>query len=283
MLYKLYLSSLITLFSLACTAQNYQPKGLTKLSDQQVIERAEQKIHINPKTTIFRNENGEIIAIDSILKMPDREDYAFDSYVDDSGKVVEVVLRKATLKDKEFEQKLKRAMEYQPPIKLVDVDCDQEKTILQEVFDSDQGMRADNGTINPDSDRQNLATVISLIEKCGMPTLREVDEVQMTAIWAAFQHGDNADRKKYLPLLERSAKNGDLSAAQIALMKDRILKEDGEPQVYGSQVVESGGVWVLYNLEKPETVNKRRAEVGLDPLQDYLRRWNIEFTVEQAE
>ena len=151
------------------------------------------------------------------------------------------------------------------------------------MFDTDQAMRADGGKIDPNVDRQNLTTVISLIEKCGMPTLQEVDEVQMTAVWVAFQHGDNADRKKYLPLLERSANGGDLEASQIALMKDRILEDDGEPQVYGSQVIKSGGVWVLYNLEKPETVNKRRAEVGLGPLQDYLQKWNIEFTVEQAE
>jgi hypothetical protein len=67
--------------------------------------------------------------------------------------------------------------EYQPPIELVDVQCEMKKEILQKVFDSDQSMRTNAGEINPKIDRQNLTLVISLIEKCGIPTLEEVDDV----------------------------------------------------------------------------------------------------------
>ena len=116
-----------------------------------------------------------------------------------------------------------------------------------------------------------------------MPTLEEVNEVQMSAIWVAFQHGDNANRKKYLPLLEKAARKGDLRASQIAMRKDRTLMMDGEPQIYGTQITKSGDEWSLYDLQNPKTVNKRRAEMGFGPLQDYLKRWKIEFNVVQAE
>ncbi|QXP78674.1 MULTISPECIES: DUF6624 domain-containing protein [Winogradskyella] len=154
---------------------------------------------------------------------------------------------------------------------------------MQNVFDSDQGMRTNGGEINPKIDKENLITVVSLIEKCGMPTLEVVSDVQMSAVWVVFQHGDNANRKKYLPLLEKSAKNGDLKASQIALMKDRTMMNDDLPQVYGTQVIQNENEWILYDLANPETVNKRRTEMGLEPLQDYLKRWNIEFDIKQSE
>ncbi|MBU2922427.1 hypothetical protein KO504_13845 [Winogradskyella psychrotolerans] len=169
------------------------------------------------------------------------------------------------------------------PLELIDINCNKVPEILQNVFDSDQGMRTNGGEINPKIDKENLITVVSLIEKCGMPTLEVVSDVQMSAVWVVFQHGDNANRKKYLPLLEKSAKNGDLKASQIALMKDRTMMNDDLPQVYGTQVIQNGNEWILYDLENPETVNKRRTEMGLEPLQDYLKRWNIEFDIKQSE
>ena len=52
---------------------------------------------------------------------------------------------------------------------------------------------------------------------------------------------------------------------------------DGLPQKYGSQVI--GGK--LYQLEDPEFVNQRRKEMGMEPLEEYLARFGIEFNVEQ--
>ena len=283
MKYIITIFSILILLLSSCKDKGYKPEGLTKLSDTEIIERARQNSFPEMEAVVFKNEEGEILNMDSIMKTSNRDEWAMDMYVDDSGNVVEVMFRKATLKDKAFQQEMSKAVDYQPPIELIDVDCEQKQEILQTVFDSDQNMRTNGETISAEVDRQNLTTVISLIEKCGMPTLEEVDEVQMSAIWAVFQHGDNANRKKYLPLLEQSAKNGDLKATQIAMMIDKTLLKDGEPQVYGTQVQNNGSEWVLLKLDKPETVNKRRAEMGFEPLQEYLNRWDIEFNVEQEE
>lgn len=267
----------------SCDDKAFKPEGLTKLSDSELIERAKQKRFPDFETVVFRNEKGEIIKTDSAKNIPNIDEWAMDYYVDENGNYKDVIIRKATSQDKQFRKKFNRALDYQPPIELVDIDCEQKREILQKVFDSDQSMRTNGSSINPEVDHQNLITVISLIEKCGMPTLEEVDEIQMSAIWAVFQHGNNANRKKYLPLLKQSAKNGDLKGRQIAMMIDKTLVHDGEPQVYGTQVKPNGKEWVLCDLEKPETVNKRRAEMGFGPLQEYLERWNIEFDVKQKE
>jgi hypothetical protein len=280
--YKILIFSLFIVLS-SCQEKNYEPNGLTKLKHSEIIERAQKKEFPNIESVIYKNENGEIITLDSIQKIPNIQEWTADSYVDKNGVVKEFVLRKSNEKDKQLQKKIKEAMEYQPPIELVDIDCENVQDILQNVFDSDQGMRTNGGVMNPETDRENLTTVISLIEKCGIPTLQEVNDVQMSAIWVVFQHGDNANRKKYLPILEKSAKNGDLKATQIAMMKDRTMMNDGEPQVYGTQVTKEGNEWILYDLANPETVNKRRAEMGFEPLEDYLERWDIEFNIKQAE
>ena len=274
-------SILITLFS--CKQGVYQPNGLIKLTNSEIIEKVKKKDFPKIEMVVYKNEKGETISIDSLQQMFSTEEWTADWYADKNNVVKEFILRKATKKDKEFQQEIQEAIEYRPPIELVDIDCDKIQEILQSTFDSDQAMRTNGGEINAETDRQNLTTVISLIEKCGMPTLEKVNDVQMSAIWVVFQHGDNSNRKKYLPLLEKSAKNGDLKATQIAMMKDRAMMMDNEPQIYGTQVIKNGNEWELYKLANPKTVNKRRTEMGFEPLQDYLNRWNIEFTIEQSE
>ena len=64
---------------------------------------------------------------------------------------------------------------------------------------------------------------------------------------------------------------------KIALMKDRALMHEGKPQIYGSQIMNGK----LYPLLEPEYVNQRREEVGLGPLEEYVQRFGLEFTVPQ--
>ena len=68
------------------------------------------------------------------------------------------------------------------------------------------------------------------------------------------------------------------------MMEDIILMNAGKPQIYGTQVSSiSGSPWVLYELAKPEFVNKRREKVGLGPIEDYLKKFGIDFNEPQIE
>jgi len=163
---------------------------------------------------------------------------------------------------------------YVGSVDYVEVDCNKKSEILSEVYISDQKIRRENNLIkNAKEDHRNQELIISIIEKCGMPTLNEVNQEQMDAIWLGLQHTENKYRVKYFPLIEKAVKNGDLSKEQYALMKDRILMDEGKPQVFGSQIKNGK----LYDLEEPETVNERRQEMGLEPIEDYLKRFDITF------
>jgi hypothetical protein len=163
---------------------------------------------------------------------------------------------------------------YVGSVDYVEVDCNKKSEILSEVFISDQKIRRENNLIKyAKEDHRNQELIISIIEKCGMPTLNEVNQEQMNAIWLGLQHTENKYRIKYFPLIEKAVKNGDLSKEQYALMKDRILMDEGKPQIFGSQIKNGK----LYDLEEPETVNERRREMGLEPIEDYLKRFDITF------
>lgn len=282
---KCYLVVFLFAFAVlyGCQIKTYKPEGLTKLTESELINRAKKRQFPDVNNIVFKNEIGEVLSYDDINKKRESNEWIADNYIDENGVVKELVLRKASKTDLEFIEELKKAYSDQQPIELVDIDCGLTKEILEKIFKSDQEMRKNEGIIEPQIDQQNLTMVISLIEKCGMPTLNEVEDKHLKAVWLVFQHCDNYYRKKYFPLLEQSAKNGDISEAQLAMLKDRTLMMDGEPQMYGTQVKKNDGKWVLYDLNKPERVNKRRLEVGLGPIQEYLYRWNIEFDVKQSD
>jgi hypothetical protein len=163
---------------------------------------------------------------------------------------------------------------YVGSVDIIEVDCSKKRQILSEVLESDQRIRKSNEFIKyAKEDHRNQELVISIIEKCGMPRLKEVWQRQMDAIWLGLQHSTKDIRKKYFPQIEKAVKNGDLSKQQYALMKDRMLLDEGKPQIYGSQI-ENGK---LYKLENPKTVNERRKEMGMEPIEDYLKYFNIKF------
>lgn len=165
---------------------------------------------------------------------------------------------------------------YVGPIEIVEVDCFKKGKILDSVYLSDRRIRQQNVSITQfgQEDHRNQEMVISIIEKCGMPTLNEVSKTQMEAIWFALQHTNKKHRKKYFPKIEAAVKNGDLSKEKYALMKDRILMDEGKPQIYGSQIKNGK----LYKLESPEKVNERRKEMEMGPIEEYLKNFNIKYS-----
>ena len=86
-------------------------------------------------------------------------------------------------------------------IEVRDVDCGKLNEILLNVYNADQNMRQSNEPIDANVDRENLAIVISIIEKCGVSTLSKVGENQMSAIWLVIQHSEYYYINKYFSII----------------------------------------------------------------------------------
>ena len=271
---------------IACeqTTQFYEPSDLRKLTREEILERARNREVIAPDA-VFRLQDGQLANLDSLRALGEGEEaYATDQYAGADGQVKELVIRRADPEDVVFRKELMQAMQEGPALEKVDVDCSDKAAILEAIYESDQGMRRDGAQMDPDVDRQNLATVLSLVEQCGMPMGPDDTNRMMSTVWLVIQHGPSRYQKQYLPQLKEAARQGALSASNIALMEDRVLLNDDQPQIYGSQVTSGpDGKYVLHELADPQYVDQRRATVGLGPLRDYLSHWDIVFDVEQLE
>ena len=134
-------------------------------------------------------------------------------------------------------------------------------------------------------DSLNELEVINIIDKRGWVGKTLVGEKANTALWLVIQHAPIEIQEKYLSLFKESVKAGESNGRNLALLVDRIQMRKGEPQTYGSQIIrdEKTENPIVYKVFEPEYVNQRRKEVGLGPIEDYVKRWGIEWTIEQKE
>lgn len=90
-------------------------------------------------------------------------------------------------------------------------------------------------------------------------------------IWLLVQHsGDLALMKN---LLKRMETNKDIFGTKdYAYLKDRILIKENKKQIYGTQLKRVGQYLEFNEIENIKNINKRRKEVGIENLEEYIRK-----------
>ena len=132
--------------------------------------------------------------------------------------------------------------------------------------------------------KENNELLFQLIDQYGWPTASDVTEFAAAGAALIINHTDHETRVKYYPLLEKAFKAGEAQPLRYAKMSDRLLVEVGKEQLYGTQWKFQKGKKVPHPIKNPENVDQRRAEIGLGPLQNYLKeRFNIIWHVEQEK
>lgn len=282
---KKYIYFWTALLLYICSCKPYEPRGYRKLSDHEMIERARIGDFPNLKNLVYMNLKGQVITRDSLIKIEPFDELAFDDYVDSFGIVRITIVRQATPKDKKLREKINAAITEGPILKSIQIECSNTPKLLDEAFFQDQKNREHPDSFDINIDIKNLELVTSLIDQCGMPTKQQLTERQLTTIWLIVQHAPTKYQKKYLPIFKLSAKNGDLDIRDILMMEDRILMDEGKPQVYGTQVrqIDSTGKFELYDTIDPEYINQRRSSVGFEPIEQYLLYWGIKFNIVQKK
>lgn len=134
-----------------------------------------------------------------------------------------------------------------------------------------------------EKDSINLIKVKSILDKYGWLGADVVGEQGNSTLFLVIQHSDQATQEKYLPMMREAVKNGKAQSSSLALLEDRVALRQGKRQIYGSQIGRDPETQIYYvlPLEDPDNVDKRRAEVGLGPLSEYVNHWQIKWDVEQ--
>lgn len=157
--------------------------------------------------------------------------------------------------------------------------------ILDSVYHDDQKYRKDS-TFSWNSirycDSINLVKVKKILDERGWLGADVVGVKGNTTLFLVIQHSDFETQQKYLPMMREAVKNGNARASSLALLEDRVALGKGEKQIYGSQISGNSEMgYFLLPLLDPDNVDKRRAEVGLKPIKEYLLYWGITWDVEE--
>tara|TARA_Y100000296_G_scaffold38385_2_gene44481 strand:+ start:1364 stop:1942 length:579 start_codon:yes stop_codon:yes gene_type:complete len=156
---------------------------------------------------------------------------------------------------------------------------------LVSMAQSDQSIRNDIAKIGWNTPPPELLEKLRLIDAKNTKRLKEIIEqhawvnenlVGRSGVSAAFlivQHSSDLKfQEAMLPHLKRSFLNGEgVSGQEFALLQDRVLVHQNKLQLYGTQLNILDGELVFDPIFDEEHVDKRRAEVGLPPLDEYKK------------
>ncbi|MEZ7500770.1 hypothetical protein QO200_18810 [Flavobacterium sp. Arc3] len=147
-----------------------------------------------------------------------------------------------------------------------------------------QGKEMDSlGKIMVLKDSLNLKRIVKILDEKGWAGKDVVGQQANQTVFLVIQHSNLKIQQRYLPMMREAVKKGNANSDSLALLEDRVALRQGRKQIYGSQVGTNPVTKTQYvlPLEDPDNVDKRRAEVGLDPLSDYVKFWNIVWDIDQ--
>lgn len=123
--------------------------------------------------------------------------------------------------------------------------------------------------------RAHQITLEKLLNKNGYPGYDLVGKRGSQLFWAMVQHSDfNPDfQKRVLDSMRIAVENRNANPHNYAYLMDRVIMNINKKMVYGTQVTYhwfTGKAKYLPTID-PINLNKRRAEIGLEPIEDYLQ------------
>jgi hypothetical protein len=121
-------------------------------------------------------------------------------------------------------------------------------------------------------DREDIAAMKKIVA-WGWPTISQYGKKHAHIAWLLVQHADQdvAFQKKCLNLMEPLVPLKEVNGQDFAYLFDRVARNSGKPQRYGTQLKFVGKRLVMQPTEDPKNLDKRRAAVGMMPMKDYIR------------
>ena len=143
---------------------------------------------------------------------------------------------------------------------------------LRTMVDADQDARlAFDNTRMQAIDENNRDEVVRIFERYGWVTNSLAGRDAAHDFWLLAQHQTPAIQRRLLPSLEKAAKSGDAAMMDYVYLYDRVKIGLGQPQRWGSQIKCVDGKPALYPVDDPGSLDARRKELSLVPIDDYLK------------
>lgn len=125
-----------------------------------------------------------------------------------------------------------------------------------------------------ENDRAREARLEQIIAEKGWPRISQVGHEAANAAWLIAQHGTDNFLKRCLVLMKAAAADGEITPHHLALSIDRVLTQDKQKQIYGSQFqTNEDGKTFLLPVEDIEHIDERRAAMGMEPFSEYRKNF----------
>lgn len=276
----IYLFMIAQLVFIGCNNIYPDTSSLRHLSRAEIIEfekRGDQLFNENLLWFEERRPTPEEI------QLLEKEELYYDIYVDNDNNVQLLKLRPATYNDN-ITEIIRKNQDFSPytdkisfefncdslSIQLEDVGIYREKSkhIRKQIKDS---LVLD--TFERKSFYFDRVVITSVEKKCGFESL---DNKNSRRIWSLIHHNEKEILAYYFPWIEQQTMIGKLHPELLALATDRLLEYNGYKQVYGTQIVNSK----LHPIRNVDSVNIRRAEIGLYSMSKYLKLFDVDTSTE---
>lgn len=121
-------------------------------------------------------------------------------------------------------------------------------------------------------DKPNTRRLNEIFAVGGFPEASAVGPEGVKAFFLLLQHsGDLELKKKCVSGIERAFKAGVLNVSEYSSFVDRLLVDQGKPQIYGSNFESRDGQLVMSPTEDVVNLDKRRKEIGLPTIAEYMK------------
>lgn len=160
------------------------------------------------------------------------------------------------------------------------------KAELERMYKRDQDLQNWNtNRLQDERYRDSMRTEIKKVvqENCkkikeyyrvyGYPGIKENGKDVSIKFWLIVQHSDHdvVFQEKMLKAIRKHLKNKNVEARNYAYLYDRVMKNKGEKQLYGTQLGRVGWDMVpVPELQFPDKVDELRKEMGLESLKVYI-------------
>lgn len=150
-----------------------------------------------------------------------------------------------------------------------------DQNIQKEILDNKDFTKSDSLRNEKKKIYYTNNTIISeLFSNYGIPlVLNDNDDKYQKAFWILTQHADFdvAFQEEVLNSMRQELKNNKVNKKYYAYLFDRVRKNKGKKQLYGTQLVfDSLGNHKLYKTKNIHKLNKRRSQMGLTTIEEYL-------------
>ena len=202
--------------------------------------------------------------------------FKIDYYVDSRDEIVEAQLVRATEEELKAIQEESLNFVQNNPFPIIKTNCDSLKETIAALYKQDQEARKKE-PFDGFKDLQNRIYAISLIENCGWDLIERSDKENIHSLFIIIQHANKYTRNKYFKKFEEYTERGYLAPKSLALMQDRMLMDNNQPQIYGTQIIVKNDKQFIWPIQNAKEVDARRLKIGLDSLSIYLKYFGLTY------